>query len=79
MLFRSNLNNSESLSRRVAAPTEMHNAKIPDVYIPIATPGLDCSGTLFRVDSAVILPLKKVRENALPTLSEVVSAIEKLI
>ena len=73
------LNNSDGLSRRVAAPTEMHNAKIPDVYIPIATPGLDCSGTLFRVDSAVILPLKKVRENTLPTLSEVMSAIEKLI
>ncbi len=51
----------------------------PDVFIPIATPGLDCSGTLFRVDSSVILPLKKVSENNLPTLSEVVSEIEKLI
>jgi formylmethanofuran dehydrogenase subunit B len=50
-----------------------------DVFIPIATPGLDCSGTLFRVDSAVILPLKKVRENNLPTLAEVVSRIEKLL
>jgi formylmethanofuran dehydrogenase subunit B len=50
-----------------------------DVFIPIATPGLDCSGTLFRVDSAVILPLKKVRGNDLPTLSEVVSEIEKLL
>ena len=50
-----------------------------DVFIPIATPGLDCSGTLFRVDSAVILPLKKVRDNNLPTLSEVVNAIEKLM
>ena len=54
-------------------------AKTPDVFIPIATPGLDCSGTLFRVDSAVILPLKKVRENTLPTLRKVVSEIEKLI
>ena len=50
-----------------------------DVFIPIATPGLDCSGTLFRVDSSVILPLKKVRENNLPTLSEVVNEIEKLL
>ena len=50
-----------------------------DVFIPVATPGLDCGGTLFRVDSAVILPLKKVRENALPTLREVVSGIEKLL
>ncbi len=50
--------------------------KMPAVFIPIATPGLDCSGTLFRVDSAVVLPLKKVRENNLPSLSEVVHQIE---
>ena len=50
-----------------------------DVFIPIATPGLDCSGTLFRVDSSVVLPLKKVRESTLPTLSEVVSQIEALL
>ena len=68
------LQNVGKQSRLQAAPT-----KVADVFIPIAAPGLDCSGTLFRVDSAVILPLKKVRENALPTLSEVVSAIEKLI
>ena len=55
------------------------DAKIPDVFIPIATPGADCSGTLFRVDSAVILPLKKIRENDLLTLSEVVSKIEALL
>ncbi len=48
----------------------------PEVFIPIATPGLDYSGTLFRVDSSVVLPLKKCRENKLPTLSEVVSQIE---
>ena len=53
--------------------------KVSDVFIPVATPGLDCSGTLFRVDSAVILPLKKVRENDLPTLTEVISEIEKLL
>ena len=52
---------------------------VPDVFIPIATPGLDCSGTLFRVDSSVILPLKKIRENSLPTLSEVVNQIEALL
>ena len=51
----------------------------PDVFITIATPGLDCSGTLFRVDSSVILPLKKIRENALPTLSEAVNQIEALL
>lgn len=47
-----------------------------DVFIPIATPGLDCSGTLFRVDSSVVLPLKKVREHDLPTLNDVIRQIE---
>ena len=51
----------------------------PDVFIPIATPGLDCNGTLFRIDSAVILPLKKVRGNDLPTLAEVARQIEVLL
>lgn len=50
-----------------------------DVFIPVATPGLDCAGTQFRVDSAVVLPLKKVRENNLPTLAEVINEIEKLL
>lgn len=52
-----------------------------DVFIPVATPGLDCNGTLFRVDSSVVLPLKKVRGYAqqssdLPTISEVIRQIE---
>ncbi|MFW5440534.1 MAG: formylmethanofuran dehydrogenase [Methylophilaceae bacterium] len=48
----------------------------PDVFIPIATPGLDCAGTMIRVDSNVILPLKKVRESSLPTLAEVLAQVE---
>jgi formylmethanofuran dehydrogenase subunit B len=54
-------------------------AQTPDVFIPVATPGLDCSGTLFRVDSSVVLPLKKVRENDLPTLADMVKKIEALL
>lgn len=50
-----------------------------DVFIPVATPGLDCAGTLFRVDGSVVLPLKKMRENDLPTLSKVVKEIETLL
>ncbi len=47
----------------------------PDVYIPTATPGLDCSGTMIRVDSNVILPLKKVKESELPTLAEILNKV----
>jgi formylmethanofuran dehydrogenase subunit B len=47
----------------------------PDIFIPIATPGLDCTGTMIRVDSNVILPLKKVKESQLPTLAEVFTKV----
>ncbi len=77
--------NSKNLPEKIDKPlivlgnTNTTFETIPDVFIPIATPGLDCIGTSFRVDSAVILPLKKVRENNLPTLSEVASQIEALL
>lgn len=51
----------------------------PDVFIPIKTPGLDCSGTMIRVDSNVILPLKQVKESNLPTLAEVLTQVEALL
>lgn len=51
----------------------------PTVFIPIATPALDCGGQMFRVDGSVTLPLKKLRESNLPTLSEVTSQIEALL
>ena len=51
----------------------------PAVFIPIATPALDCNGMLFRVDGSVTLPLKKLRDTQLPTLSEVASQIEALL
>lgn len=47
-----------------------------DVFIPIATPGLDAAGTMIRVDSNVILPLKQVKETDLPTLADVFSQVE---
>lgn len=51
----------------------------PEVFIPIATPGLDCSGTLFRVDSSVVLPLKKMRDSDLPTLAQVLAMVEEAL
>ena len=48
----------------------------PDVFIPIAIPGLDSRGIQFRSDSSVALPLKKLRESDFPTLTSVLSSIE---
>lgn len=51
----------------------------PDVFIPVATPGLDAVGTMIRVDSNVILPLKKVKESDLPTLADVLQQVEEAL
>lgn len=51
---------------------------MPDVFIPVGIPGLDHTGTMFRLDSAVALPLKKVRNTDLPSLSTVIAQIESL-
>jgi formylmethanofuran dehydrogenase subunit B len=51
----------------------------PAVFIPVATPGLDCAGTLFRVDSSIVLPLQKTQESTLPTLAEVMTKMDALL
>lgn len=47
----------------------------PAVFIPVATPGLECGGQQFRVDGSVTLPLTAVRPTDLPTLPQVVAMI----
>ncbi len=47
----------------------------PDVYIPVATPGVDHSGQLFRTDSVVALPLKKLRNSHYASVASVIKQI----
>ncbi|MEY3885482.1 MAG: hypothetical protein RIS87_1257, partial [Pseudomonadota bacterium] len=47
----------------------------PDVFIPVGIPGIDHAGAIARMDNVVSLPLKKVRESTLPTLSYVLTQI----
>lgn len=47
----------------------------PAVFIPVSIPSLDQTGTMFRMDSAVALPLKKLRVSNLPSLNQVVQQI----
>lgn len=47
----------------------------PDVYIPVATPGVDHSGQLFRTDSVVILPLKQLRSSSYPSVDSILKQI----
>jgi len=44
---------------------------VPDVFVPLAIPGIDVAGHLFRSDGVVLLPLHAQRESALPTLAQV--------
>ena len=53
--------------------------KEPDVFIPVGTPGIDHNGLMFRIDNVVSLPLKQVRSSNLPTLGEVLRAIEQTL
>jgi formylmethanofuran dehydrogenase subunit B len=38
----------------------------PHVFLPVATPGLDAAGHLFRADGIVLVPLEAVRDDGLP-------------
>jgi formylmethanofuran dehydrogenase subunit B len=49
--------------------------RAPDVFIPVGIPGVDHAGTIIRMDNVVSLPLKKLRESALPSLSQVIQQI----
>ena len=46
------------------------------VFIPISTAGIDHIGTMFRIDSSVSLPLGKLRNSNLPSLTDVINEIE---
>ncbi len=73
-----------SLARpRTLAPTivlsrpSLRAAREADVFIPVATPGLDHEGNLVRADSAVSLRMKKLREMGLPSCADVLKAINE--
>ena len=55
--------------------------RMPEVFIPVGIPGVDHAGQMFRMDSSITLPLKKLRDSSmssssLPSLSEVIGKIE---
>lgn len=53
--------------------------RMPEVFIPAGIPGVDHSGLMFRMDSSITMPLKKLRDDSLPTLSEVIHKIENML
>jgi formylmethanofuran dehydrogenase subunit B len=53
------------------------SARLPDVVIPVGTPGLDHAGSVYRTDGVIALPLRKLRDAGLPSIAEVISLIER--
>ena len=49
---------------------------VPEVFIPVGTPGIDHAGHMYRCDNVVALPLYKLRDIGLPSAAEVLKAIE---
>ncbi len=47
----------------------------PQVFIPVATPGIDHSGNIYRCDTSVVLPLQSIRDTNLLSVSDVLQAI----
>jgi formylmethanofuran dehydrogenase subunit B len=48
----------------------------PAVFIPVGTPGVHHAGHLFRTDRVVALPLARVVNAALPSVADVLAAID---
>ena len=46
------------------------------VFLPVATPGLNAPGHLFRTDGVVLVPLAAVRDDGLRGVAEVLRALE---
>jgi len=50
-------------------------AREPEVFIPVATPGIDHAGHVFRMDAVVCLPLTPLRAQELPSVADAARAI----
>lgn len=65
-----------SLPVIVIGHPNMQLAQTPAVFIPVAVPGVEHTGTMFRIDSSVSLPLKQLKNAEQPSLSQVIEHIE---
>ncbi|BAW79380.1 formylmethanofuran dehydrogenase subunit B [Candidatus Nitrosoglobus terrae] len=64
-----------SIPTIVLGRSGMHLMQVPEVFIPVGTPGIDHQGHIYRADNAVIMPLYKLRDSGLPSTAEILNAI----
>lgn len=70
---------ANSLPTVVLGHVDMTLEQEPEVFIPVGIPGADHKGIMFRTDNVVSLPLYQLRNSNLPTLGEVLTAIEQAL
>jgi formylmethanofuran dehydrogenase subunit B len=56
-----------------------HFDRMPEVSIPVGTPGMDHSGQIFRTDGVVALPLSALRPTGLPSAATVLDRIDQAL
>jgi formylmethanofuran dehydrogenase subunit B len=49
------------------------------VFIPVATPGVDSGGHLFRIDGSVVAPLTAARASPLPTVGSIAARLSEAV
>jgi formylmethanofuran dehydrogenase subunit B len=67
---------STSIPTIVLGRSGMALEREPAVFIPVGIPGLDHPGHLFRTDRVVALPLRRLRNSALPSVADALDAID---
>lgn len=63
----------------VLAPPGSAAAARAAVFMPVATPGIGCDGHVFRTDGTVLMPLRAVRPDGLPTVAQVATQILRVL
>ncbi len=49
------------------------------VFIPVSTPGIGSPGHLFRTDGSVLMPLRALRDDGLPTVADVLGRLTRAL
>lgn len=61
----------------VLGRADMQFARAPDVFIPVAVPGVQQAGFLHRMDAVVALPLTAPASSDLPSVAQVLTIIQE--
>jgi formylmethanofuran dehydrogenase subunit B len=70
---------SHNLPTIVLGTPDSNFDRMPEVFIPVGTPGMDHDGQIFRTDGVVALPLSALRPSHLPSVATVFDCIDQAL